>query len=309
MDTASPAPVVSILIVGYNSLAFLPDCFGSIEQAARRHAVEIRFVNNGSDASEDWIACHFADAEVLPTRGNIGFGAANNYLSQAARGDFLLLLNPDTRLEPSAIDHLLEAALANPQFAILGGLAVSPAGVPLASSQLVFPTLGEILRGAIGQGGYEVPDMTSGETCEVDAVSGGFMLINRQSFAQLGGFDARFFLYAEELDLCWRWRKLGGKVALVPAARVMHDVGSGEAASPARLLLSMRGAATFYRKHFAFPLSHICLAAHWLSCALRFVAGTLTGPFSHHGRNLRQAMRDVALKPWTWWAGYPLKGG
>ena len=295
---------VSILVVGYNSAQLLECAIGSVSPAIKRHSYEVRFVNNGSDASEDMIRDRFPEVAIFPTRGNIGFGAANNYLAREAKGARLLLLNPDTRLEPSAIDILLDAAEADRSFGILGGLSISPAGEPLVMSRLEFPTLARILRGAIGKGGAPVLPPDAPGIFEVDAVSGAFMLIDRDWWDRLGGFDERFFLYAEELDLCLRLRQLGGKVGLVPAARVMHDVGSGEASTPARVLLSMRGSATFYRKHFSPAYAQACLLAHWLSCAVRFVVGSLLGPFSARWARVGRSMRGVTLRPGSWYVGY-----
>lgn len=295
---------VSILMVGYNSRPFLQAAIGSVERATTRHSYEVRFVNNGTDHSEDMIRDRFPDAAILATRGNIGFGAANNYLAREATGAWLLLLNPDTRLEPSAIDVLLEEAEADRSFAILGGLSMSPAGEPLAMSRLEFPTLSRIFRGAIGKGGAKLPPADAPGVFEVDAVSGGFMLIDRDWWDRLAGFDERFFLYSEELDLCRRMRDLGGKVGLVPAARLMHDIGSGDPASPARMLLSMRGSATFYRKHFSAAYARACLFAHWLSCAGRFVIGSLFAPLNRRWAVAARSMQGVTLRPWSWHRGY-----
>ena len=295
---------VSILVVGYNSRSFVDGCIGSVDKATHRHSFEIRFVNNSTDLSEDLVRSLFPDVAVLPTRGNIGFGAANNYLASEAKGRWLLLLNPDTRLEESAIDRLLDASKGDRSFGILGGLSVSRKGEPLAMSRLEFPTFARSLRGAIGKGGAPLPVPDSSAVLEVEAVSGAFMLIDRHWWNRLGGFDERFFLYAEELDLCWRLRQLGGKVGLVSGARVMHDVGSGEPASPARVLLSMRGSATFYRKHFSATYTGVCLFAHWLSCAGRFVVGSLLGSFDMRWSAAARSMRGVTLRPWSWYKGY-----
>ena len=295
---------VSILVVGFNSSSFLGSAIGSIGGATLRHSYEVRFVNNGTDDSEDTVLGLFPDVIVLPSIGNIGFGAANNYLARDAKGAWILLLNPDTRLEPFAIDLLLEAVEQDGEFGILGGLSISRAGRPLAMSRLEFPTLRRILFKGIGKGDAPLPPFNAQEVFEADAVSGGFMLITRDWWDRLGGFDERFFLYSEELDLCCRLRQLGGRVGLVAAARVMHDVGSGEPANPSRTLFMMRGSATFYRKHFSAPYAHACLLAHWASCAARFFIGSLLAPFDSGWALKARSMRGVTLRPLSWYRGY-----
>ena len=298
---------VSILVVGFNSSAFLESAIGSIDRAVSRHSYQVLFVNNGTDRSDEAIVDRFSATTVLPSVGNIGFGAANNYLASEAKGAWILLLNPDTRLEPFAIDLLLEAAESDGSFDILGGLSISPTGKPLAMSRLEFPTLGRILSRAVGKRGPPLPLGDAEEIMKVDAVSGGFMLIRRDRWDDLGGFDEQFFLYSEELDLCHRLRQRGGRVGLVAAARVMHDVGSGAAANPARMLLMKRGSATFYRKHFPAPYAHACLAADWASCAVRFAIGSLLAPFNSRWARTAQSMRGVTLRPQSWYRGYSLR--
>jgi len=303
-EVVSPARYeVSILVVGYNSRAHLGDALGSIASSVAGRRCEVLFVNNGTDNSEEFVQDRFPEVRILASNGNVGFGAANNNLARSSQGHFLLLLNPDTRLEPGAVDRLLSVAEAHPEFGIAGGLSTNQNGDALAMSRLVFPSLPSLLRGLLVRGGHPVPQGT-GQIVEVDAVSGGFLLIRRDVWDALAGFDERFFLYAEELDLCRRWHDLGGKVGLVPAARLAHDVGSGDPGSPSRQLFLMRGNATFYRKHLGPLHAGACLLIHWLSCASRWAIGSLLSPFNPRFAANARSMRDVALRPWRWWMGY-----
>lgn len=299
-----PRPAISILIVGYNSADFLAAAVGAIAGASRKQVAEICFVNNGTDNSEDLVRALCPLAVVLESRGNIGFGAANNYLADAASGEWLLLLNPDTQLEAGAIDALLAAAEENPEFAILGGLSVDRQGNPLAMSHLRFPRLRRLVRAIAGRANAPLPPSDSADVLAVEAVSGGFLLIRRSAWEALGGFDEQFFLYCEEVDLCRRHHDAGGRVGMVPAARVMHDVGSGKPLAASRILSSARGSATYYRKHFPVWYARACLFAHWAAYAVRFAVGGLASPFSPRLRALSAAMREVTLKPWLWVTGY-----
>jgi N-acetylglucosaminyl-diphospho-decaprenol L-rhamnosyltransferase len=295
---------VSVLVVGYNSRAFLTDAIGAVGPAAQHHSYEIRFVENGSDNSEAMVGELFPHAVILPSQGNIGFGAANNYLAQGAAGDWLLLLNPDTELEPHAIDALLQAAQKNPEFGILGGISISRSGEALPISRLSFPTFGSVLRGAVGLGSVPLPPATAAEIVQVDAVSGGFMLISRKVWDRLGGFDERFFLYAEELDLCRRHGAIGGKVGLVLAARMIHEIGSGDPSAPLRVLYLMRGTATYFWKHYGRAYALACVLVLWLSFVCRLAVGALFQKHNPRCAVWARSMRLVALKPWLWLGGY-----
>jgi N-acetylglucosaminyl-diphospho-decaprenol L-rhamnosyltransferase len=295
---------VSVLMVGYNSGAFLAEAVGAVGPAVQHHSHEVRFVDNGTDGSEGSLGELFPHIDILPSRGNIGFGAANNYLAQGTASDWLLMLNPDTVLHPHAIDVLLEAAQKHPRFEILGGISVSRSGEPLPISRLKFPTFGSVLRGALGFGRDSLPSFADAEIVPVDAVSGGFLLVSRTAWERLGGFDERFFLYAEELDLCRRHSALGGQVGLVPGARMIHEIGSGDPGAPQRVLFLMRGTATYFWKHFSWPYAGACLILLWLSFVARFAVGALFLKVHPRCATWARSMRLVALKPWRWISGY-----
>ena len=135
------------------------------------------------------------------------------------------------------------------------------------------------------------------------------MLIARDAWQALGGFDPRFFLYAEELDLCRRAAAGGWRTGLVPGARIFHDVGSGAPRSPARLVLQMRGIATYYRKHLNVLEARLCLLLHWLGCIERLAVAGLRAPFDRRQAMAARAFARVALCPQRWVGGYPASGG
>jgi N-acetylglucosaminyl-diphospho-decaprenol L-rhamnosyltransferase len=299
----------SILIVGYNSQHFLADCVSSIEDAARHHRVEILFTNNGTDTSEVWLAEHHPQVKVLPSRGNIGFAAGNNYLAGLALGRYLLLLNPDTKMEAGAIDALLDAADANPGYQILGGTTVDAQGKANGLAEHELPSLATILRPLVGaaQRTHRKAVERTG-LIDAGAVNGGFMLVNREWWEKLGGMDGSFFLYAEELDLCRRLADVGGKVAVVPEARIFHDIGSGDVYSPTRKFYLATGNAHYYRKHFSAAYARACTVSYWLVALGRYAAGRLLAGRSERHARMAEAMRKVALEPASWMRGFDSPG-
>ena len=208
---------LSILVVGYNSATFLPPCLTSVSEAIDSRPYEILFVNNGTDNSEELVSAAFPAVKVLPSRGNVGFAAGNDYLADHAVGKWLLLLNPDTRLYSGALATLLETAEENPQFAVFGGVTVSQDGTPEARAELELPNLATLLRGLVGWTRRVGADDPTGEVLPVDALSGGFMMVRHDCWKQLGGLDKSFFLYAEELDFFKRLKDAGGRAAQVSA--------------------------------------------------------------------------------------------
>lgn len=307
-DAAGQRICVSILVVGYNSRGHLGAALGAIAGACARTPCEVLFVNNGDDDSEAFVAASHPEVRMLPSCGNVGFAGGNNYLASHARGEWLLLLNPDTRLYPGAIDTLLDAAAKRPEFSVLGGMTVGANGADIVSSSLHFPTIATIARGIWGGQPRRPASRDAGQVIPVDAVSGGFMLVSRGLWDRLDGFDEGFFLYAEELDFARRATDSGARIGTVPAARMYHDIGSGAARSPVRTLYGMRGAAHYYHKHFSPAYAWTCVGLHWIAGLARFVAGGLLGWKGRRYRKLREAFAPVVLRPWTWVRGYDSPG-
>ena len=305
---ATNDPDVSILIVGYNSSAYLDRCIGSIAPAIVKHSYEVLFVNNGTDESENLLAACHPRVRVFESQGNIGFAAANNYLADHASGRYVLLLNPDTTLYPDAVDILVDAAIQNPHFEVLGGITVGDDGTPEVRAQVVLPSLTTILRGLIGRAGQSVDLDPLASIVEVDALNGGFMLIRRECWFKLGGLDEAFFLYSEELDFLKRLRDRGGRVGQVSGSRIYHDIGSGEVYSPARVRFRATGNAHYFHKHFSTPYAYTCVALMWLEMMARHWGGRLLGVKNERYARMSRGFADVVRTPWTWMWGYNSAG-
>lgn len=297
-------PHVSILIVGYNSSGYLDRCVASIASASARHSYEILFVNNGTDDSEELLRVRYPTVQILESRGNIGFAAGNNYLAKHARGGWLLLLNPDTRLEPDALDILLDAACRDPSYEVLGGITVGEDGTPEPRARVVLPSLATIFQGLVGR--VEQPEVSHSQArvVDVDALSGGFMMIRRACWFDLGGLDEEFFLYSEELDFFRRLKNRGGRVGQVADSRVYHDIGSGEAYSPVRVRFRVTGNAHYFHKHFSRPYAYSCVLLMWFTMLVRHWGGRLLAAKNEKYSRMSRGFADVARTPWTWMRGY-----
>lgn len=299
---------VSVLIVGYNSRRYLETCLSHLQVAARDLAIEVLFVNNGSDDSEELVGRLFPTTIIVPPQGNIGFAAGMNLLARHASAPLLLLLNPDVELQPNAIVELLAAAREHPDYNVFGGLAVHADGSPELRSLTALPTVIDLIKGAVGRTEEARQIDLDHALVEVEAVNGGLMLVRRQTWQALGGMDETFFLYTEELDLCARVRKDGGRLGVVPASRAFHDIGSGNVLSPTRIQLMTTGNAHYFHKHFSAPQAWLAVFCLWLACFTRYAAGVIFGERKARFVGFRNAYERVVTKPWSWWRGYASPG-
>jgi N-acetylglucosaminyl-diphospho-decaprenol L-rhamnosyltransferase len=233
----------SIIIVAANSGADLGIC---VERALASTApVELVISDNASsDGAVDAVAAQWAgDARVRIVHNgkNLGFGAGCNRGAAIARGEMLLFLNPDCRLEAETVARL--CAYVDSRIGLLGASIVGTNGSPEPASRRRDPLLRRALMSLSGLARFEshwpalagatVPPRTHGPALEnVDAVSGALMLLPRTVFERIGGFDEGYFLHCEDLDLCRRVRDAGLRVACANDLRVVHVKGTSSRSRP-----------------------------------------------------------------------------
>ena len=299
---------LSILIVGYDSSSYLAGCLGSIAGSISDHSYEILFVNNGTDGSENLVRSAFPQVRVLESLGNIGFAAGNDYLADHAHGRWLLLLNPDTRLYPGALDALLDTAALHSEYEVLGGVTMTGEGEPQMLSRLELPSFFTLLRALVIGAARPTLFQPASELLEVEALNGGFMMVRRDCWARLDGFDRDFFLYAEELDFFKRLKDAGGQAAQVVNSRMFHDFGSGDVFSPGRIRFLTTGNAHYFHKHFAPPYAYACVFLMWVIALKRYLGGAILGARSSRYARMSRGFAQVAKAPWTWMRGYNSAG-
>ena len=142
----------------------------------------------------------------------------------------------------------------------------------------------------------------------VEALHGGFLLVARSLWQDLGGLDASYFLYGEDVDLCKRVRNRGGRIGLVPASRIFHDVGSGDVFSPTRKRFSATGTAHYLRKHSSPAGARVSIGLLWMIHISRFVGGKVLSMRGPRYRSMAAGFAQNALKPWTWMGGFAGRG-
>lgn len=214
---AGTSPAASIITVNTNEKHRLEVYLPSV--VVSRGEFEIIISDNGStDGSVEFIEKNFPDVRVLRNGTNLGFAAANNSAAKIARGDILVLLNPDTSVHPDWLHHLLQP-FTDPHV----GLTTSK--ILLMSNPEKINTCGNAmhLTGLTLCRGMGRSKDLYGEMDEVDAISGAAFAIRRELYERLGGFDEDFFIYMEETDLSVRARLNGWKCLYVPHSIVLHD--------------------------------------------------------------------------------------
>lgn len=239
--------MISILMVNFNSgdlvIASLREVF------ARQGEVEFEVIvadNGSTDGSRERIEKEFPRALVLALGRNLGFGAANNRAAAIARGEGLLLLNSDAWPLPGSIALLAAALDKNPKLGLACPLLYYPDGRPQFHGAPWTGVVGETLQKL--RNPFERWPIT--HTFGLGWFTAACVLVRRQAFEQIGGFDEKFFLYFEDVDLCHRLRKAGWQMKTVPRAKALHiKGGSQHEIAEFTELEYRRGQLRYYLKH------------------------------------------------------------
>jgi len=266
---------LSIIIVSFNTKQLLTDCLNSIKIVVLSIKSEIFVVdNNSSDETVAMIKRDYPQAKLIVNKTNIGFSRANNQALKKAKGKYILILNPDTKLFPDTISKMIKFMDANQD------IAVSTCKVQLPNGQLDkdcrrhFPTpwrafchfsgLSRLFSGSRLFDQYYFGYWSQEEEHEIDSCVGAFMMIRSSAIKKVGTFDEDFFFYGEDLDWCWRFKEAGYKVVYTPITKIIHykGVASGMKAASKHLSKatreskkkalaeSTRAMELFYKKHY-----------------------------------------------------------
>ena len=224
----------------------LLDCLASVAADATAANETILVDNASTDGSLDAARARYPGVRVVETGANVGFAAGANRGAAVARGDVLVFLNPDARVEAGAIDVLIEALTMTPGAGIAGGGLVDAAGRWQPGAARFHPVAHLLLDttpGRLAARGRRAPGI-------VDWVYGTFMAVRRDLFRQLGGFDESYFVYGEDLDLCHRAGAVGLRTIHVPGARAVHgaNVSAAQRFGLGREAAVVAGEMRFYAR-------------------------------------------------------------
>jgi hypothetical protein len=239
-------PILSILIVNWNTRQLVLDCLRSLEAAAIAVPHEIIVVDNASaDGSAEAIASEFPGVTLIRNAENVGFARANNQAYEASRGADVLLLNSDTLVAPGQLEKLVSFLDAHPRAGIVGPKLLNPDGsFQLSATPFIQPwdvyyeyaRFPRTLQPRAQKAPRRLYPFEPWRAMAVDYVIGAVFLIRRAVIDQIGLMDDQFFMYGEEQDWCWRAKEAGWEVWFDPEAEVTHLGGQSTAQVPYRML-------------------------------------------------------------------------
>jgi len=230
----STSASVSVLIVNWNSKDLLRECLSSIRRNCADLAQQIVVVDGGSfDGCAEMLASEFPEVEFVQSKDNVGFGRANNLGLTRVTSEAVLMLNPDTEIQPGALQTLLGELRRRPDAGIVSPrllntdrtLQTSVHALPKPVRQALDS---EVLRRLLSPYSLWAPpsNFAPTETVAVEAVAGTCMLLWTKTFREVGAFTPEYFMYAEDMDLCFKVRRAGHRIYHVPTAEVVHHGGA-----------------------------------------------------------------------------------
>jgi len=228
---------LSIIILSYNTADFLKKTLASVQRVMQADWEVLVVDNDSTDGSPEMVAERFPFVKVIKNNKNLGFAAGNNVGLKKARGQYVMLLNSDTELlSSSPIDPLLfyldavqEAAIASPKVVMADGRLdrASHRGFPTPWNAVTYFLGMEKLFGTVPVlnrvfGRYHQTWESLNAVHEIDACTAAAMCVRAKAIDEVGLLDEQFFMYGEDLDWCYRFKKAGWKIVFIPTVRVLH---------------------------------------------------------------------------------------
>ena len=275
-DTAVSRPPVSVVVVTYSPGQSLDDFLDTLSEASSATGIEIVLADNGSTDGSVERAATRPGVRLLRTGWNLGYGCAANLGVQASSAEFVLVANPDIQWRPGALDQLLEAAKRLPEGGAFGPLILTSQGAVYPSARALPSLLNGIGHALVGWWWASNPwtqayRAENEELCEREAgwLSGSCLLLRREAFEAVKGFDPAYFMYFEDLDLGDRLVRAGWKNMYVPSAVVSHTRAHATSQHAARMAAEHHRSAWLY-------LSRRYSGIRWLPLRIALRVGLAT---------------------------------
>lgn len=227
---------LSIIVVNYNVRYFLQICLESLKAASAHIDSEIIVVDNASsDGSVEMIRTHFSSVVLIANSENVGFGRACNAALAQATGRYVLFINPDTLVGEPLLSDAIKVFHKDEKTGAVGVCLLDGNGQVLRESKRSIPSLwssftkfsglSDVFRNTAFFNGYYSPGLNYDESGDIEVLPGAFMLIRKKVLDTIGGFDPRFFMYAEDIDLSYRITKAGYLIRYAGSLHVIHFKG------------------------------------------------------------------------------------
>lgn len=282
---------ISIIIVSWNTKDILRDCLKSVYRETKRLKFEVIVVDNdSSDGTKEMLKKEFPKVETIFNKENKGFAAANNQGIKKAKGRYVLLLNSDTLILNNAVFKCFKFMKDNPDLGALGCKILNKDGT-LQRSAFMYPSilnmlisvfyLNKLFSKSKFFGRERMTYFDFDNIKEVECVMGSFMMIRKRAIKQAGMMDERYFMYTEEADLCYRYKKKGWKIGYYPRAEIIHLGGESSKRIKPKMCLQLRGSILLFmeknRSFFSYIIAcfltglwFLLRVPYWLGVAILF---------------------------------------
>lgn len=281
------AILVSIIIVNWNTRDLLAQCLESVYAHLPEGESEVLVVENAStDGSAQMVRERFPWVRLIENSKNVGFARANNQAIRESTRRYVLLLNPDTEVNPGALASLLAFMDAHPQAAAAGPRLLNPDGTLQPSCHPMLTPWREFWRLLFlerirRRATYDVARWDLHAPRQIEVIKGACLMLRREALDQVGPLDERYFIYTEEMDLCYRLRQAGWELYWVPQAQVVHyGEGSTRQVAEAMYVQLYRSKVQFHRKTGGEGQARLFKTLLALAYLPRFAVTVIGAPFS-----------------------------
>ena len=260
--------LLSIIIVSYEVKYFLEQCLFSVKEAIKLAEkefgglpIEVIVVDNASsDGTVNYLRESFASINFIPNKTNVGFGRANNQAIEKAQGKYILFLNPDTILPEESLKDCLSFMESNATAGGLGVRMIDGSGRFLVESKRGFPTawrsfcklsgLSFLFPSSKIFAGYNLGHVKDGAVLPIEVLAGAYMMVRKEILDNIGGFDERFFMYAEDIDLSKRIRDAGFENYYLGTCTVLHFKGESTRRDKLYIQRFYEAMTLYVQKHY-----------------------------------------------------------
>jgi len=255
------ARLLSIIIVSYNVKYFLEQCLYSVQKAVSGIAAEIIVIdNNSTDKSVDYLQKTFSDVQFIANKENTGYAKANNQGWQMAAGKYVLFLNPDTILSEDSLLQSMQVLDQHDNIGALGVHMLDGSGCFLPESKRGFPSprasffklsgLINIFPRSAAIARYYLGNLPEKQSNEIDVLTGAYLMVKKEVLEKTGGFDERFFMYGEDIDLSYRIKQAGYKNFYLAGTSIIHFKGESTKKDMAYTKRFYKAMRIFVEKHY-----------------------------------------------------------
>ena len=294
---------ISVVIVNYKVKEYISNLLSSLYKAKGDYRLQIFVVDNKSDdGSIEYLESRYPDVVYIKNEENLGFGIANNQAIRLAEGEFTLIINPDTLVSEDTLEIMVQHMRSNPKCGASGCKILNPDGTYAPESKRSIPTISTAISKVLGLntifpkskvfGSYYLGWIDENETSKIEVLSGSFMFWRTDLLKEMQGFDERFFMYGEDIDLCYRIQNTEFHIEYVPSTSIIHYKGESTRKGDLKYVRIFNQALfQFFDKHHSKNYSRIfrslVFTAIWARILISFIVNNI--------RSLASLTTDLAL--------------